>query len=591
VAWLDPAELRIGLGCLRLPADEEAACATITAAASAGITVFDTAHAYGAALGGGEQLLARALGSDTDPGGRGRIITKGGMARPAGGWVPDGRAKTITADCEASLRALDGREIDLYLLHAPDPRTPWATSVRALARLVDRGLVRRVGVANVNRAQLDEALKLAPVAAVQVALSPLDDRAIRGGVLERCDALGLTLLAHSPLGGPRRAQALLRRGELAVIAGAHGATPAEVALAWLLSLSPSVVPIPGASRPESARSSAAAAALELDEAECAALTAAFRGAAPPARRAAPRGSEDGEVVIVMGIPGAGKSRIAADYVHRGHARLNRDERGGSLRAVAADLDDRLAGGVQRAVLDNTYLTRESRSRVIETATRHALPTRCVWIDTPLAQAQVNLVLRVLERFGSLPMPEQIRAAAKREPWLMLPTSQMRALRELEPPSADEGFIAIEHVPFARTPASGATTAAVFLGAAALTCDDIAEVLAGAEPAAPHLLFDWVPDGDTGALDDHAARLRDLVTGPVEVAVCPHAAGPPRCWCRPPLPGLPLAFARAHSTDLARATLIGCTPTHRTLGRTLGARYVSAADRDGVADANDARLHG
>ncbi len=83
---------------------------------------------------------------------------------------------------------------------------PWATSMRALARLVDRGLVRRVGVANVNRTQLDEALELAPVAAVQVALSPLDDRAIRGGVLERCDELGLTLLAHSPLGGPRRAR-------------------------------------------------------------------------------------------------------------------------------------------------------------------------------------------------------------------------------------------------------------------------------------------------------------------------------------------------------------------------------------------------
>jgi aryl-alcohol dehydrogenase-like predicted oxidoreductase/adenylate kinase family enzyme len=591
VAWLDPAELRIGLGCLRLPADEETACATLTAAASGGITVFDTAHAYGATPGGGEQLLARVLGSDTDPGGRARIITKGGMARPSGGWVPDGRAKTITADCEASLTALDGREIDLYLLHAPDPRMKWETSVRALARLVDRGLVRRIGVANVNRTQLDQALELAPIAAVQVALNPLDDRAIRGGVLERCDQLGLTLLAHSPLGGPPRAQALLRRGELTVIACAHGAAPAEVALAWLLSLSPSVVPIPGASRPESARSSTAAATLELDEAERATLTAAFWGAAPPARRSAPRGAQDGEVVIVMGIPGAGKSQLAADYVDRGHARLNRDERGGSLRGLAAELDTRLAGGVRRAVLDNTYLTRESRNRVIETATRHALPTRCVWIDTPLAQAQVNLVLRLLERFGSLPTPEQIRVAAKREPWLMLPTSQMRALQELEPPSADEGFTAIEHVSFARTPASGASTAAVFVGAAALTCDDIADVLARAEPAAPHLLFDWVPDGDTGALDVHAARLRDLVTGPVEVALCPHASGPPPCWCRPPLPGLPLAFARARSTDLARATLIGCTPTHRTLGRTLGARYVSAANRDGVADANDARLNG
>ena len=281
VAWLDPAELRIGLGCLRLPVDEEAACATIAAAASGGITVFDTGHAYGAERGGGERLLARALG-DADPGGRARIITKGGMARPEGRWVPDGRARAIAADCEASLIALDGREIDLYLLHAPDPRTPWATSLRALTRLVERGFVRRVGVANVNRTQLDQALQLAPIAAVQVALSPLDDRAIRGGVLERCDELGLTLLAHSPLGGPRHVHALLRRGELAEIGRHHGATPAEVALAWLLSRSPSVVPIPGASRPASARSSATAATLVLDEDDRVSLAAAFGDAQPTA---------------------------------------------------------------------------------------------------------------------------------------------------------------------------------------------------------------------------------------------------------------------------------------------------------------------
>ncbi len=574
MAWLDPAELRIGLGCLRLPADEQAARDTIAAAASGGITVFDTAHAYGAERGDSERLLTRALRTGADPDGRARIITKGGMARPGGAWQPDGRAKAIAADCDASLAALDGRPIDLYLLHAPDPRTPWRTSVRALARLVDQRLVQRVGLANVNRTQLDEALELAPIAAVQVALSPLDDRALRGGVLDRCAELGLTLIAHSPLGGPRRTHALGRRAELVQIANRHDATPAEIALAWLLSLSPSIVPIPGAGRPESARSSAAAATLELDEDERAFLTAAFRGAQPRVRRPATRGPQDGEVVIVMGIPGAGKSRIAAGYIDRGYTRLNRDERGGSLRALAAELDEQLIGGLRHAVLDNTYLTRDARSRVIEAAARHSLTARCVWIDTPLAQAQVNLVLRLLERFGSLPTPEQIRAAAKREPWLMLPASQMRALRELEPPSTDEGFATVERVPFTRTPAAGGRAGAVFVAAAALTCDGLDDALFGAEPSAPHLLFDWVPDGDADVLHDHAARVRGLVAGTVEVVVCPHGGGPPRCWCRPPLPGLPLAFAHAHSVDLTQATLIGCTPAHRTLARTLGARFIS-----------------
>ncbi len=86
---------------------------------------------------------------------------------------------------------------------------------------------------------------------MQVALSPFDDRALRGGVVERCAELGLTLLAHSPLGGPRRAAALARRRELIQIAETHGATAPETALAWLIGLSAAVVAIPGARRPES----------------------------------------------------------------------------------------------------------------------------------------------------------------------------------------------------------------------------------------------------------------------------------------------------------------------------------------------------
>jgi len=561
---------------MRLPADEQLARDTIGAAARAGITVFDTAHAYtsdSGERGQNERRVARALRATGLQRGA-RIVTKGGMTRSGGAWVPDGRAKAIAADCEASIAALDGLPIDLYLIHAPDPRTPWRTSVRALTQLADDGSVRGVGLANVSRAQLDEALELAPIAAVQVALSPLDDRALHGGVVARCAELGLTLIAHSPLGGPRRASTLDRHPELAQIAARHDASPAEAALAWLLGLSPVVVAIPGARRPESARSAARAGSLELDPEDRATLTAAFAGVPHRARRptASNERRGDGEIVIVMGIPGAGKSRLAADYVERGYVRLNRDERGGSLRALAGELDERLAGGVRRAVLDNTYLTRAVRSRVVETAERHALAARCVWLDTPLAQAQVNLVERLLQRFGALPTPEQIHAAARREPWLMLPTSQMRALRDLEQPSLDEGFAAIEKVPFARA-AVGGGRSGVFVGAAAMTRDGIAQALASADPAAPHLVFDWSPGGNAHSLGERAARVSAAVRGPVEVAVCPHPGGPPRCWCRPPLPGLPLAFAHAHSIDPSRCTLIGCSPAHRTLATTLGARYV------------------
>src|SRR5580765_514328 len=201
--WLAGLELRVGLGCMRLSTDEhrdlDVALETIAAAVDAGVTVFDTAHSYGLGeteLGHNEALLARALRA-TGASERARIVTKGGMTRGGGAWVPDGRAKAIRADCEASFAALDGLPVDLYLIHAPDPRTPWRTSVRALARLVDDGLVRHVGLANVNRPQLDEALELAPVAAVQVAISPFDDRALRGGVVERCVEAGIAVIAHS----------------------------------------------------------------------------------------------------------------------------------------------------------------------------------------------------------------------------------------------------------------------------------------------------------------------------------------------------------------------------------------------------------
>jgi aryl-alcohol dehydrogenase-like predicted oxidoreductase/predicted kinase len=552
--------------------DEERALATIAAAVEEGITVFDTARAYAAdehELGHNERLVAAALrscGADS----RARIVTKGGMTRTGGAWLPDGRAKSIRSDCEASLEALGGLPIDLYLPHAPDPRTPWRTSVRALVRLVEDGLVRRVGVANVNRRQLDEAISLAPVSAVQVSLSVFDDRALRGGVVERCAAQGIALVAHSPLGGQRRSRRVGREPALAAIAEEVGATPSEVALAWLLGLSPVIVAIPGARRPETARSAARAARLTLGEGQRAALAHAFGG---PQRARRPRSVRRGEVVLVMGVPGAGKSRLAANYVERGYVRLNRDERGGSLRELDQALEEELSSGSPQVVLDNTYLTRASRSYAVETAARHGIASRCVWLDIPLAQAQANLVERLLERVGRLPHPEELRVLAKSEPGIHVPTTQMRTFRELEPPSTDEGFTSIEHVPFARMPIPGRRRPGVFVAAGALADPGWELAVEQGHPGAPHLLFDWRPKGAPDDLAELAALLEAKVSGPVERAVCPHGGGPPVCWCRPPLPGLPLAFARAHEIDPARSLVLGTAPAQRTLATTLGATYV------------------
>jgi len=148
------------------------------------------------------------------------------------------------------------------------------------------------------------------------------------------------------------------------------------------------------------------------------------------------------------------------------------------------------------------------------------------------------------------------------------------LRELEPPSADEGFASVDTVPFSRK-RSGAGGSGVFIGAAATHRSGFERALAVADPTAPHLVYDWRPDGDAGALAAEVARVATSVGGVVQAGVCPHQAGPPACWCRPPLPGLALAFARRHGLDPSRSVLIGCSPAHRTLATTLDARYIAA----------------
>jgi aryl-alcohol dehydrogenase-like predicted oxidoreductase len=537
--------------------DEERAVATIHAALDAGIGLYDTARAYGrdeSDLGHGERLLGAALASHP-AGARAIVVTKGGMARPDGQWRADGRASTLRADCEASLAAL-GRPIDLYLVHAPDPRVRWSTTVRALARLLDDGLVRAIGVSNVNLAQLDEALGLAPLAAVQVGWSLVDDLPLRSGVVARCRERDLLLLAHSPLGGPRRAPRLLGTDALAAVAHRHGASTAAVALAALLDGHAGVVALVGARRPAAASDAATAARLALDDADLAALAAAFpslRGVAPA--RAA---TSDGGVVLLMGLPGAGKSVAVQHWIDDGYERLNRDLLGGSLRQLAARLDERLAAGARRVVLDNTYVTRADRAEVLRVAARHAVAVHGIWLDTPIAEAQVNLVWRMLDAHGRLLSPDELRRG--RDNTALAPTALFRLVRALEPPADDEGFAALERVAFVRAPRPGAARPARFVALDALDA-------APPGDERPTFVFGWAPDAATEALAERAAG-RGL-----DVTLCRHGGGPPICWCRPPLPGLLVALAHRHGLDLGHSELVGRSRAHQTLAAAVGARFV------------------
>jgi len=267
----------IGLGGMPMslssrPAEEQS-IRTIHAALDAGVNFIDTADAYSADdkdFGHNERLIAKALDGRRD----GVIIaTKGGHTRTAdGGWELDGRPEYIKRACEQSLRALGTDRIDLYQYHRPDPNVPYAESIGALKELQDEGKVRWVGISNASVEQIELACSIVDVVAVQNQLSLDYTSPLAKGELAACEERGIAFLPWSPLGGiPRAGDAAGAHHPVRAAADAHGVSPQQVALAWLLSLSPAVIPIPGASRPESIEDSVRAAELELTADELAAI--------------------------------------------------------------------------------------------------------------------------------------------------------------------------------------------------------------------------------------------------------------------------------------------------------------------------------
>ena len=268
----------IGLGEMPLSLkgrpDEDRAIRTIHAALDAGVNLIDTADAYaydGDDVGHGERLIAKALRGRRD----GVIVaTKGGHTRAGQAWELDGRPEYIKAACEASLRALETDVIDLYQFHRPDPRVPYAESIGAFKELQDEGKVRWVGVSNANVEQLEEALSIVDLVSVQNQLALDYTSPVAKGEVEFATERGLAFLPWSPLGGIGNADENAAVAPVMSAADAHGVSPQQVVLAWLLALSPAMIPIPGSSRPETIADSAAAAELQLSDAEVGAISEA-----------------------------------------------------------------------------------------------------------------------------------------------------------------------------------------------------------------------------------------------------------------------------------------------------------------------------
>jgi hypothetical protein len=421
---------------------------------------------------------------------------------------------------------------------------------------------------------------------VQASLSPFDDEALRNGVAEYCRDHGIRLIAYRPLGGERRTK-LTKDPELRRIAAAHDATPEEIALAWLMSFDAEVVPIPGATRVETARSIGRALAIALSDDECLALDARFSGRLLRVPRAARRPPDDagGEVVIVMGLPGAGKTTLTHDLERQGYERLNRDARGGSLADLVPALDAGLAAGRRQWVLDNTYPSRRSRNEVIECAWAHGVPVRCISLATTLADAQLNAIARLIDAHGGLPTPDEIRARGKDDPRYLGPDAQFRYERTVEPPELDEGFTRIDEHAFVRRRGSPGGAPALLLDVDDLLRGDakgVRSTLARHHADGWRLFAQaWRPQMADGTMtaaevDSVFAQLRELVGVPITLAVCPHPAGPPICWCRKPLPGLILEFARREGVDLDRSIVVGTAAADRTVAAKLGVRHWDAS---------------
>ncbi len=261
--------------------DDARSVATIHAALDAGITLIDTADAYrlaGESESHNELLIAQALRSYSGDTSQVLVATKGGHHRTKaqqGPWEQDGHPEYLKRAAESSLMNLGIEAIGLYQFHRPDPEVDYADSVGAIRELLEEGKIRLAGISNANPEQIRLAQQIlgGRLVSVQNQFSPK----FRSSEpeLELCTELGIAFLPWSPLGGIGGAGSLgASFGAFQEVADAHGVSPQVVCLAWELAKGPGVIPIPGASRPESIIDSATAPDLELTTGELASLDAA-----------------------------------------------------------------------------------------------------------------------------------------------------------------------------------------------------------------------------------------------------------------------------------------------------------------------------
>ena len=280
----------VGLGCMplsniKMVDHREQAIATVHHAIDLGITLLDTANVYSPTwdtFGHNETLVAEAMRSYSGSADISKVIiaTKGGIIKPAENVVErDGTREGLLKACEASLKRLNTSSIELYQFHRHDPSVTYTEQMLSLKALKDAGMVKRIGLSNAQAPELAIALEIlggpndGGVVSIQNEYSPR----YRGeqDVLDKCAELGIAFLPWSPLGGAAQAGEVgSRYSDFAAVATEVGATAQEVVLAWLLALTPVMIPIPGATKTATVDSIIRSTALKLTSAQVERLTAA-----------------------------------------------------------------------------------------------------------------------------------------------------------------------------------------------------------------------------------------------------------------------------------------------------------------------------
>jgi HAD superfamily hydrolase (TIGR01662 family) len=613
----------LGLGLLRLctegrPTVDES-INLIHSALDQGIRLLDTADSYcldSKEFHYGETLARQAIDRWSGPRDEVHVMTKVGLVRPSGKWLPNGQPKHIVKSVDESLSALGVDQIFLLQLHVKDTRIPFEETLETLASLVKSGKVGHVGLCNVGPAEVRQANRHFSVASVQCELSISSRKTAKDGMLVVTQQLGIPFFAYRPLGGIAKVEKLAGNRVLVPLSKRHNCSTQEIALAALLHSSKHVIPLVGATKVSSIASCIRATQLALDisdltaldikysfqadeDAACAALPIAIPDSLPVLGPNAGPG-QSAEVVLIMGIQGAGKSEQVQCYVDHGYERLNRDTLGGKVNDLLDPLREMLAAGRNRVVLDNTYATRVSRAGVIRCAHQAGVPVRCLYLDTPIAEARINVVNRILDRYERLLGPADLKELAKQDPNLPPPIALQKWLDTLEKPVPDEGFSAIDVVPFVRRQPVSHRQRAIFLdvdGTLRTTlsgeiyprsADDVVLLPNRAERLQRYvdegyLLFfisnqSGVASGKLSDADAQSAfqRTKNLLDLPItEIVYCPHPAFPVGCFCRKPFPGMGVYLMRKYKLDLANSLMIGDMDSDAGFAKGLSIPYEDA----------------